>query len=248
MIRVEGVSKSYRGTRVLGPVSLEVGERATLALVGSSGCGKSTLLRAIVGLVSPDQGRIEVAGQPMTPTTAPGLRLRMGYVIQEGGLFPHLTAGDNATLMARHLGWPRERIATRLDELAALARLRAELLGRFPRELSGGERQRVSLVRAMFLDPDVLLLDEPLGALDAVVRSELQQELRSVFGTLRKTAILVTHDLAEAAFVADEIAVMSAGLVVQRGSLDDLVSRPADDFVTRFVRAQRSLHLDAGPS
>src|ERR1035441_8135223 len=144
----------------------------------------------------------------MTPLTAQRLRRRIGYVIQDGGLFPHLTARGNAMLMAQHLGWPRDRIAARVGERAALARLRTELHDRYPSELSGGERQRVSLVRALFLDPDVMLLDEPLGALDALVRAELQQELRTIFRTLKKTAILVTHDLSEAAFVADEIAVM----------------------------------------
>jgi osmoprotectant transport system ATP-binding protein len=243
VIRLVGISKSYAGARILGPISLEVGDRTTLALVGSSGCGKSTLLRTIVGLVSPDEGRVEVAGEPMTPLTAQRLRRRIGYVIQDGGLFPHLTARGNAMLMAQHLGWPRDRIAARLGELAALARLRTELLDRYPAELSGGERQRVSLVRALFLDPDVMLLDEPLGALDALVRAELQQELRTIFRTLKKTAILVTHDLSEAAFVADEIAVMRDGVILQRGSIDDLVSRPGDDFVSRLVGAQRSLQV-----
>ena len=243
MIRLTGVSKSYGGSRILGPVSLEVAARTTLALVGSSGSGKSTLLRVVVGLVSPDEGRVEVAGESMTPATAQRIRRRIGYVIQEGGLFPHLTARENAALMASHLGWPQERITARLDDLVALVRLRPELLERYPLELSGGERQRVSLVRALFLDPDVLLLDEPLGALDALVRADLQQELRTIFDGLRKTVILVTHDLAEAAFMADEIAVMRGGVVLQRGSVDDLLSRPSDDFVARFVRAQRSLHL-----
>jgi osmoprotectant transport system ATP-binding protein len=125
VIRIDGVSKRYGGTRVLGPVSLDVGARSTLALVGSSGSGKSTLLRAVVGLVTPDEGSIEVVGEVMTPVSAPRLRRRIGYVIQEGGLFPHLTARSNATLMARHLGWPGDRIASRVDELAALVHLRA---------------------------------------------------------------------------------------------------------------------------
>jgi osmoprotectant transport system ATP-binding protein len=241
VIRVEGFSKSYGGSCILGPISLTVETHTTLALVGSSGSGKSTLLRTVVGLVVPDEGRVEVAGESMTAATAMRLRQRIGYVIQQGGLFPHLTARDNATIMARHLGWTRERIDARTGELAALARLRPALLERYPAELSGGEQQRVSLVRALFLDPDVLLLDEPLGALDAIVRSELQDELRTIFRTLRKTAILVTHDLGEAAFVADEVAVMHEGVTVQRGSIDDLVSRPSTDFVARFVRAQRGL-------
>ena len=246
MIRLEGVTKHYGGCRVLGPVSLEVSEHQTLALVGSSGSGKSTLLRAVIGLVKPDQGSVEVAGERVTPATVQGLRRRIGYVIQHGGLFPHLTAKDNATLMARNLGWARARVEARFDELSTLVQLRAAVLGRYPSELSGGEQQRVSLVRALFLDPDVLLLDEPLGALDVLVRSELQEELRALFRALCKTVLFVTHDLAEAAFVADDIAVMRAGQVVQRGSIEVLAARPADDFVARFVRAQRSLVVSEG--
>ena len=244
MIRVEGVSKSHAGARVLGPVSLDVAERSTVALVGSSGAGKSTLLRLIVGLLWPDEGRVIVCGEPMTARSALGLRRRVGYVIQDGGLFPHLDARDNAALMARHLGWSEERIAARLVELAALVRLAPGLLARYPAQLSGGERQRVSLIRALFLDPDVLLLDEPFGALDVIVRSQLRGELRDIFFALAKTVLLVTHDLADAAFLAGEIVVMSDGRVVDRGTLDTFLTRPADSFVARFVSAAQTLSID----
>jgi osmoprotectant transport system ATP-binding protein len=243
VIRLEGVTKHYAGARLLGPVSLDVAAHATLALLGPSGCGKSTLLRMVVGLIRPDDGTVRVCDEPMTPETALRLRRRIGYVIQEGGLFPHLSARENATVMARHLGWAPGRIASRVGELAELVRLPPALLARFPAQLSGGERQRVSLMRALFLDPDVLLLDEPLGALDPLVRAQLQQDLRDSFRALRKTVLLVTHDLAEAAFLADDVAVMNAGVVVERGPFAELVARPRDPFVARFVSAQRVTHL-----
>lgn len=240
MIRISDVTKQFGGSRVLGPVSLQVAQHSSLALLGASGSGKSTLLRAIVGLVVPDAGSIELAGEPVTPATIGRLRLRIGYVIQDGGLFPHLSARENASVVARHLGWPEARVASRIAELAPLVRLRDTLLGRYPAQLSGGERQRVSLMRALFLDPDVLLLDEPLGALDAVVRAELHEELRGVFRTLSKTVLLVTHDVREAALLADEIAVMRDGLVLQRGTLAELTRAPSDPFVARLLAAQEA--------
>lgn len=246
VIRVEGVSKSYDGTRVLGPVTLAVRERTTLALIGPSGCGKSTLLRVLVGLVAPDTGTVLVDGDEMTAARAERLRQRIGYVIQEGGLFPHLTARGNATLMARHLGWSDARIAARLEELASLVRLRADLLGRYPAQLSGGERQRAALLRALFLDPDVLLLDEPFGALDVLVRSELRAELREVFRSLAKTVLLVTHDLADASALAERILVLSEGRVVDEGTFEEIAARPAGTFAARFVAAARPAREFAG--
>jgi osmoprotectant transport system ATP-binding protein len=239
VIRVDGVSKSFGGARV-GPITLEVPARSTLALIGPSGSGKSTVLRMIVGLVAPDEGTLVVSNEAMAASSAERLRKRIGYVIQEGGLFPHLTARGNAVLMARHLGWSDARIAARLDELVPLVHLEAALLARYPAQLSGGERQRVALLRALFLDPDVLLLDEPFGALDILVRSELRDELRGLFRTLAKTVLLVTHDLADAAVLADRMAVMSEGRVVDGGTLEDLLERPAGTFAARFVAAART--------
>jgi osmoprotectant transport system ATP-binding protein len=162
-------------------------------------------------------------------------------VIQEGGLFPHLSVRDNAALLARTLGWERARIDARLAELAQLCQLPGEMLSRFPAELSGGQRQRVGLIRALMLDPPVLLLDEPLGALDPIVRHELQTQMRELFGQLNKTVVLVTHDVAEAAYLADTLVLMRAGQVLQQGSTRELLEHPADDFVTRFLTAQRTL-------
>ena len=236
MISLAGVVKRYADSIALGPLDLELPGGATTALIGPSGCGKSTLLRLLIGLVRPDAGTIRIGGAPFEPA----MRLRMGYVIQEGGLFPHLSARDNAALMAHHLRWDAPRIDARIAELAALVRLPSDSLDRFPAQLSGGQRQRVSLMRALMLDPDVLLLDEPLGALDPMIRAELQADLREIFARLRKTVVLVTHDLAEAGFLAQSIVLLREGKIVQRGALDDLL-HSSDPFVTKFVHAQRGL-------
>ncbi len=246
-VELRGVSKRYSarpGDRpALEPTDALFPAGATSVLIGPSGCGKSTLLRLVNGLVQPDTGEILVGEQRVDAATLPALRLRMGYLIQEGGLFPHLTAAANATLMARHLGWERSRTEARLAELARLTHLPEDALARHPSELSGGQRQRVALIRALLLDPDVLLLDEPLGALDPMIRSDLQRDLRTIFRSLAKTVVLVTHDLAEAAWFADVVFLMRAGRIVQRGSLEELVASPADDFVERFLDAQRSFEV-----
>jgi osmoprotectant transport system ATP-binding protein len=239
MFALNGVSKFYAGRTALGTLTLDVPAGRTTVLIGPSGCGKSTLLRLLIGLVEPDAGSITFDGTPVVPDAARAVRLRTGYVIQDGGLFPHMTARGNLTLMARHLGWDRMRIDTRVRELTELTRFPADGLDRYPLELSGGQRQRVGLMRALMLNPDALLLDEPLGALDPLVRADLQTELRDIFRALGKTVVLVTHDLGEAAFFADRIALLRDGHIVQQGSAADLWHRPTDPFVTRFVQAQR---------
>ncbi len=240
MFDLASVAKSYDGRRVLGPLDLAIEAARTTVLIGPSGCGKSTLLRLMIGLAAPEQGRVSFAGETVTPGSAPRLRRRMGYVIQDGGLFPHLTAGANVALMARYLGWEQGRIEARLGALAALTDFPADGLMRYPVQLSGGQRQRVSLMRALMLDPDVLLLDEPLGALDPMIRHDLQGELRDIFRALAKTVVLVTHDIGEAAYFGDVIVLLRDGLVVQRGGIGDLIHAPAEPFVERFVTAQRS--------
>ncbi|MDY3561465.1 ATP-binding cassette domain-containing protein [Gemmata sp. JC673] len=245
MFRLTDVTKVYAGRPALGPLALDVPAGRTTVLIGPSGCGKSTLVRLLVGLVEPDAGAVTFNGTPVTPATARAVRLRTGYVIQDGGLFPHLTARGNVTLMARHLGWDRARIAARVGELADLTRFPADGLDRHPQQLSGGQRQRVGLMRALMLDPDALLLDEPLGALDPLVRADLQGELRDIFRALGKTVVLVTHDLGEAVFFADRIVLLRDGQIVQQGSAADLWHRPADPFVTKFVQAQRGPEVPA---
>jgi osmoprotectant transport system ATP-binding protein len=238
MVTLEGVEKRFGGKVVIQPTTLDVADRTSLALLGPSGCGKSTLLRLILGLLVPDAGRLAVGDTPVTPVTALGVRRRIGYVIQDGGLFPHLTAEANVTLLARHLAWDGGRVAERVHELAALVRLEPAILARYPAELSGGERQRVGIMRALMLDPPLLLLDEPMGALDPMVRAKLQFDLKHIFAELEKTVILVTHSLEEAAYLSEEVVLMRDGGVVQRGSLRDLESS-ADPFAREFVAAQR---------
>jgi osmoprotectant transport system ATP-binding protein len=240
MLRLEQAARHYGGVAALAPIDLELEPGRTLVVIGPSGCGKTTLLGLMNGLVQPDRGRVLFEGVPLSPATIRAARRRMGYVIQDGGLFPHLTAAGNVTLMARVLGWARDRVDARLRELARLTHFPEDGLDRYPLELSGGQCQRVGLMRALMLDPDVLLLDEPLGALDPLVRFDLQNELREIFRSLGKTVVLVTHDMSEAAFFADNIILLRDGNVVQRGSAADLTERPADPFVTRFINAQRA--------
>src|SRR5687768_9633927 len=175
MLELVNVAKSFAGTQVLQPTTLRLAAGQTTVLIGPSGCGKSTLLRIMIGLVEPDQGQVLFDGQPVTPANIMEVRRKIGYVIQDGGLFPHLSARDNVGLLARHLGWDKPRIDARIAELAELTRLPIEALDRYPAQLSGGQRQRLGIMRALVLDPAVMLLDEPMGALDPLVRFDLQE-------------------------------------------------------------------------
>ena len=240
MFRLDSVFKSYGGERAIDGISLTIAPGDATALIGPSGSGKTTLFGLLTGLLKPDSGIVYFHDQDINRGSIRQLRQRIGYVIQDGGLFPHLTGHGNVSLMAEHLGWSKSKIASRVDELLELTRLSPDLLARYPAEMSGGQRQRVALVRALMLDADVLLLDEPLGSLDPMVRAELQQELAKIFRRLRKTVALITHDLAEAAFFADRIVLLRHGRVVQTGSISELQDSPADDFVRQFVRAQQS--------
>lgn len=241
MITLDQVSRTFGRRTALAPTTLSFSAGETTALIGPSGCGKSTLLRLIAGLLEPDSGRVEINAVALTPDNAGRVRQSMGYVIQDGGLFPHLTARRNVTLLATHLKRPGDWIAKRLDDLIRLTNISESLLANYPQQLSGGQRQRVALMRALMLDPPILLLDEPLGALDPLIRAELQTDLKAIFEKLGKTVILVTHDMNEAAYFADDIVLLRDGRVVQRGQLDDLVKRPAEPFVFEFIRAQRSI-------
>ena len=202
MIELRNVSKSFGGVPAVEPLTLGFPRGRTTVLIGTSGCGKSTTLRLIVGLIRPDTGTVHVEQEAMKPQNVRALRRRMGYVIQDGGLFPHLTARQNVTLMARSSGWSKNRIEERVHALSDLCHVPVARLESYPAQLSGGQRQRISLMRALMLDPDILLLDEPLAALDPMIRSELQHELKTIFKSLEKTVVLVTHDLNEAAYFA----------------------------------------------
>jgi osmoprotectant transport system ATP-binding protein len=249
ILQLLAASKLFDGGVALHTTDLSVETGRTTVLIGPSGSGKTTALRLMLGLLEPDAGEVRFAGELLRREAWLSARRRMGYVVQDGGLFPHLTAVENVTLMARYLEWKPGTVRARVAELAELVRLPEELLARYPAELSGGQKQRVALMRALMLDPELLFLDEPLGALDPLVRADLQDDLAAIFRRLEKSVVLVTHDLAEAAFFAHTIVLLQAGRVVQRGSLADLVERPAGEFVARFVRAQRYLDVTAkGPA
>jgi len=212
---VEFVAAGFRlpgGRALLDAFSLAVEEGETLAVIGRSGSGKTTALKLVNALLMPTAGEVRVAGRATTAWDAIQLRRRTGYVIQEVGLFPHLTVARNVGLVPELEGWPPERIGKRVEELLALVGLpAAEFAGRYPHQLSGGQRQRVGVARALAADPPLLLLDEPFGALDPITRAELQREFRALQARLKKTAIFVTHDMREAALVGDRIAVVAGG-------------------------------------
>jgi osmoprotectant transport system ATP-binding protein len=238
MLELRGVSKTYNGTPAVEPLDLEIARGEVVVLLGPSGCGKTTILRIVAGLVAPTTGQITVDSLPLNQRTVRDVRRKLGYVIQEGGLFPHLTAIANVTLMARHDGWPRQAIDRRLAELVEMTAFPSDALARYPSELSGGQRQRLSLMRALFLKPSILLLDEPLGALDPLIRAALQRDLKAVFSHTGATVLLVTHDLVEAGRFADRVCVMQSGRIVQEGAFAEVLERPATDFVREFVTSQ----------
>ena len=243
LVQLVGVSKAFGDAAAVHQINLSIERGKTTVLIGPSGCGKSTLLRLIIGLLEPDTGQIRFDGAELRASKIDTVRRRVGYVIQEGGLFPHLTARGNVLLMPRHIGRKENELRPRLAELCALTRFPENLLDRYPIELSGGQRQRVSLMRALMLSPELLLLDEPLGALDPLVRSALQKDLKEIFAQLHQATLLVTHDLAEAAYLGDEIVLMNEGRIVQQGLLSDLREKPASNFVSEFINAQRGLAI-----
>lgn len=196
------------------------------------------MLRMILGLVTPDRGSVSVAGTTVHATTRHALRRNIGYVVQQGGLFPHLTVYRNVALPAQTQQWPTERIRRRVQALADMVGFDHAILTRYPHQLSGGQRQRVGLIRALVLDPPILLLDEPLAALDPLVRAEVQQQLHRLFTTLRKTVVFVTHDVREAVMLGHTITLMTAGRVVQHGVFAEFVRQPTSPFVTAFLNAQ----------
>ena len=238
MYDLEAVCVSYGMVEALAPTSLSIARGETMVLLGPSGSGKSTLLRCLIGL-SPFTGSLRFDGEPVNDWQA--VRRRLGYVIQDGGLFPHLTAHGNVVLAAREFGWKAERIAARVAELAKLVGLDASQLNRFPGELSGGQRQRVAMMRALMLGPDVLLLDEPLSALDPVTRLRLAGELRDIFARLNMTVVMVTHSMREARFFGGRAVLMRDGRIVQQGLIAELEEHPADAFVAEFLAAEAAL-------
>jgi osmoprotectant transport system ATP-binding protein len=238
-IRLDRVRVSFDAAEVLKDVSLSLESGKTHVLLGPSGCGKSTILRLVLGLIKPSAGEISLDRQPVASIARPRLAELIGYVVQAGGLFPHLSARQNVELAARALGRP---LTTPVEALLSQVGLEPALMGRLPSELSGGQRQRVALARALALDAPMLLLDEPLGAVDPLLRAELQEELGALFSRTSKTVLFVTHDLAEAAFFADTITLLNEGRVEQHAPVDEFLSAPATPYVSRFLASQRTLH------
>jgi osmoprotectant transport system ATP-binding protein len=241
MLELQNIYKTFEDRQVLSDVNLSVPKGATHALIGSSGSGKTTLLRITLGLIPFDKGYVKINGQALLSFTPVEWADRIGYVPQDGGLFPHISARNNVALIAKLRGWRKSKIENRVEELRKVVDLDPEILARFPREMSGGQKQRVAIMRAAMMDPAVMLLDEPMAALDPLIRRSLQQELKSIFQRLGKTVLLVTHDLGEAVYLAEEITLLHEGRIVQAGSYRDLLLRPASPFVSQFINAQRTL-------
>ncbi len=222
------------------PLSLQLPSEQTHVFLGSSGSGKSTLLKTILGLEIPQTGSIEIFSRPVTTITQSSIARLVGYVPQDGGLFPHLTNGQNASLPGKLSGMSALSISSRLKELVNLVGFDEAALTRYPAELSGGQRQRVALMRALFSDPQLIVLDEPLGSLDPLIRSKLQEDLKAIFNRLKKMVLIVTHDLGEAAYFGHTIALFHEGRLLQHSSLAEMVQQPKDPFVTEFLNAHRS--------
>lgn len=249
MIKLENVYKSFPGTGmpVVDKLNMEIGNGELCVLVGPSGCGKTTTMKMLNRLVEPTTGKIYINGQDTSLLDPIALRLDIGYVIQEIGLFPHMTIAENVATVPREKGWLRERINQRVEELLCLVGLDPEVYrNRRPADLSGGQRQRVGVARAMAADPPILLMDEPFGAVDPITRTHLQNEFKRIQEQLRKTVVFVTHDIDEAIKMGDRIAVMRDGRLIQYEEPDQLLRLPADEFVAALVGRNRSikrLHL-----
>jgi osmoprotectant transport system ATP-binding protein len=242
VIRLEGVSKQFAGgSNAVLNLSLEIPDGETCVLIGPSGCGKTTTLRMINRLLDPDTGRILVDDVDTRSVDPAALRLKMGYVIQQIGLFPHMTVGENVGTVPRLWRWDSERIKKRIDELLQLVGLDPEeYRDRYPHQLSGGQRQRVGFARALAADPPILLMDEPFGAVDRITRERLQREFVSIQRSMRKTVVFVTHDIDEAVTVGDRICLMKMqAQIAQYDTPDKILTRPASEYVVEFLGRER---------
>jgi osmoprotectant transport system ATP-binding protein len=235
MIELDHVSKRYGARDSVSDVSFAVEKGAFCAMVGPSGSGKSTTLRMINRLIEPSAGSIRINGEDIAALPVEALRRRIGYAIQSVGLFPHWSIADNIATVPRLLKWPEERVQRRVDELLSMLQLDPATRTKFPHQLSGGQQQRIGVARALAADPEVLLMDEPFGALDPITRETLRVELSRIHRSTGKTILFVTHDIDEALQLADTIALLRDGKLVQYGSPIELLTRPADDFVRDFM-------------
>ena len=244
MIEFDGVSRAFNGKAAVKDLSLQVAKGEFCVLLGTSGSGKSTTLKMINRLVEFDSGEIRFAGESIRQLDARTLRRRMGYAIQSIGLFPHWTVRKNIATVPVLLGWPRAQVNERITALLALLNLDAQLLDRYPHQLSGGQQQRIGVARALAADPEVLLMDEPFGALDPVTRGVLQQEMLRIHQLSGRTIVLVTHDIDEALTLADRIVLMDNGEIVQQGRPVELLTQPNNDFVRDFFgRSEMGVRL-----
>ena len=253
MITFDRITKAFGAgaAPAVDALSLTINAGEICVLIGPSGCGKTTTMRMVNRMVEPDSGRIEVGGRDVTQMDAVELRRSIGYVIQQVGLFPHMTIGENIATVPKLLGWEASRTARRVDELLALVHMDPALYrNRFPRELSGGQKQRVGVARALAADPPVMLMDEPFGAIDPITRASLQDEFLRILKDLGKTIVFVTHDIDEAIKMGSRIAILRAGKVVQYDTPQHILAHPADSFVEAFIGGDRSLKrlslLEAG--
>lgn len=244
MIKLLNVVKNYEGYEAVKGISLEVKEGELYVLLGPSGCGKSTTLRLINKMIDRTSGEIFVEGEPVDAFKVESLRKKMGYVIQSTGLFPHMSVEENIATVPRLLKWKEEDIRKRGEEMLRLVGLSPEVYGKkLPKELSGGEAQRVGVARALAADPQILLMDEPFGAVDPISRVRLQKEFREIQKKLGKTVIFVTHDVEEALLLADRICLMKEGNIVQEGTPEEVILRPKDPFVEDFFGKEGTLSL-----
>ena len=248
MIRLEGVSKQFvGGSNAVLDLSLDIRDAETCVLIGPSGCGKTTTLRMINRLIDPDSGRILVDNVDTRGVDPAALRLKMGYVIQQTGLFPHMTVGENVGTVPRLWKWDRERISKRVDELLDLVGLPpTQYRDRYPHQLSGGQRQRVGFARALAADPPILLMDEPFGAVDRITRERLQNEFVNIQRSMRKTVVFVTHDIEEAVTVGDRICIMKMqAQIAQYDTPEKILTEPASEYVVQFLGPTRIAWLES---
>ncbi|MBD1393904.1 ABC transporter ATP-binding protein [Mucilaginibacter glaciei] len=239
MIKVEHLVKTYGSVKAVDDISFEVNEGENMILLGTSGCGKTTTLKMLNRLIEPDSGNIAIDGKNISEQPPELLRRGIGYVLQNNGLFPHYTVGENIAVLPNLLKWDKAKTQKRVDELIEKLHLTKEYLNAYPSELSGGQQQRIGLARALVTDPPVLLMDEPFGALDNVTRSSIHREFKALDELKRKTIIMVTHDVQEAFELADRIALMDKGKIVQIDAPADLLFNPVNEFVRGFLLEQR---------
>ncbi|GED04445.1 betaine/proline/choline family ABC transporter ATP-binding protein [Bacillus atrophaeus] len=240
MLTLENVSKNYKGgKKAVNSINLKIEKGEFICFIGPSGCGKTTTMKMINRLIEPSSGTISIDGENIMEQDPVELRRKIGYVIQQIGLFPHMTIQQNIALVPKLLKWPEEKRKERARELLKLVDMGPEYLDRYPHELSGGQQQRIGVLRALAAEPPLILMDEPFGALDPITRDSLQEEFKKLQKTLHKTIVFVTHDMDEAIKLADRIVILKAGEIVQVGTPDEILRNPADEFVEEFIGKER---------